>query len=285
MKNLGRSVFVSTLGLLAGFAMLAPPASAAPCGKGAIPGGDLEVVGLTSDDRLICFQQATPTQSDSIGFVTGLSTDTSIVGMDFRPATGDLWALGDAGGLYTLDLRNGNATLRARLGVALTGTAFGVDFNPTVDRLRVVGNDGQNLRVNVDTGAVTVDSSLSVTSPTVASGVVGAAYTNNDTNPNTATTLFVLDSSTDQIFIQAPPNAGSLNPVGKLVGDAAVDAGFDIYSQKKNGPTIGNFGYAVYSRGTARGFYVINLLTGRGWPRGSFRAGDDVVDIAVPLNQ
>ena len=285
MKNLGRSVFVSTLGLLAGLAVLAPPAAAAPCGRGAIPGGDLEVVGLTSDDRLICFQQATPGQSDSIGFVTGLSTDTSIVGMDFRPASGALWALGDAGGLYTLDLRNGNATLRARLGVALTGTAFGVDFNPTVDRLRVVGNDGQNLRVNVDTGAVTVDGSLSVTSPTVASGVIGAAYTNNDTNPNTATTLFVLDSSTDQIFIQAPPNAGSLNPVGKLVGDATVDAGFDIYSQKKNGPTVGNFGYAVYSRGTARGFYQINLLTGRGWPRGSFRATDDVVDIAVPLSQ
>ena len=44
--------------------------------------------------------------------------------------------------------------------IVLTGTAFGVDFNPTVDRLRVVGDDGQNLRINVDNGVATADGSL-----------------------------------------------------------------------------------------------------------------------------
>jgi hypothetical protein len=44
--------------------------------------------------------------------------------------------------------------------VPLDGTFFGVDFNPTVDRLRVISDTGQNLRVNVDTGAEFRDTSL-----------------------------------------------------------------------------------------------------------------------------
>ena len=44
---------------------------------------------------------------------------------------------------------------------ALSGTAFGFDFNPTVDRIRVVSDTGQNLRLNPDTGAVAaVDGAL-----------------------------------------------------------------------------------------------------------------------------
>jgi hypothetical protein len=287
MRYFDRSVSTRSLTLAAALVALASaaPSSAAPCGRGAVPGPGLEVVGLTSDDRLICFHEKAPAQTDSIGFVTGLSTDVRLVGIDFRPATRELWALGNAGGLYVIDLRNAVATLRARSSVALTGTNFGIDFNPTVDRLRVVGDDGQNLRVAVDTGAATVDGALSVTSPTVATGVIAAAYTNNDDNPNTGTTLFVLDATTDQVFIQAPPNNGSLNAVGKLALDAGSASGFDIYSQRKNGPTVGNTGYAVFANGSGRTFYQVNLLTGRGWPRGNFKATDDVVDVAVPFGQ
>jgi hypothetical protein len=287
MTYLGRSVSTPSLALASGLLALAmaAPSNAAPCGRGAVSGPGLEVVGLTSDDRLICFHEKAPTQTDTIGFVTGLSTDVRLVGIDFRPATGELWALGNAGGLYVVDLRNGVASLRSRSTIALTGANFGVDFNPTVDRLRVVGDDGQNLRLAVDTGAATADTSLTVTSPTVATGVVAAAYTNNDDNPNTGTTLFVLDSTTDQVFIQAPPNNGSLNAVGKLALDAGSASGFDIYSQRKNGPTVGNTGYAVFANGSGRTFYQINLLTGRGWPRGNFKATDDVVDVAVPFGQ
>ena len=38
---------------------------------------------------------------------------------------------------------------------------YGTDFNPSVDRLRITGSNGINLRVNVDTGAVTIDTPLS----------------------------------------------------------------------------------------------------------------------------
>ena len=59
--------------------------------------------------------------------------------------------------------------------LVLAGTRFGVDFNPTVDRLRIVSDAGENLRVNPDTGAlVLADGAL-----TAGFSVTAAAYTNN----------------------------------------------------------------------------------------------------------
>ena len=97
---------------------------------------DLDVVGLTADGKLVCFEDDDPRDADRIGTVTGLQVDTKLVGIDYRPATGDLYGLGNAGGVYVVDASNAKASLRSRLNVALEGTQFGVDFNPTVDRLR-----------------------------------------------------------------------------------------------------------------------------------------------------
>ena len=117
-----------------------------------------------------------------------------------------------------------SAKLVSRLNQPLQGTAFGVDFNPTVDRLRIVSDTGQNLRVNVDDGTTNVDGTLNIPGTTPvnpALGVTAVAYTNNDADPNTATTLFDIDTTNDNIVIQAPANAGSLSPTGKLGVDAA----------------------------------------------------------------
>ncbi len=121
----------------------------------------LDVVGLTFDQRLVCFGEQRPQLAREIGFVTGLTTDTRLVGIDFRPATGELYGLGEAGGIYTLDLTNANATLKARLNVALEGTSFDVDFNPVPDRLRTVSDTGQNLRANVADGLTAIDTPVS----------------------------------------------------------------------------------------------------------------------------
>src|SRR5262245_6284176 len=200
----------------------------------------LRAFGLTADQRLIVFSSKRPARAREIGPITNLSGDSRIVGIDFRPATGDLYALGNAGGIYTLDPETAEATFRAQLGTTLQGAAFGVDFNPTVDRLRVVSDSGQNLRVDVTTGATTIDPGLNTGSPPApALGVTGIAYTNNDADPNTATTLFDLDTdgATDALFIQAPPNAGILNATGNLGVDAAGDIGFDVYSRLRAGTT------------------------------------------------
>jgi hypothetical protein len=248
---------------------------------------DLDVVGLTADGKLVCFESDKPRDTDRIGTVSGLQTDTKLVGIDYRPATGDLYGLGDAGGVYIVDPSSAEASLRARLNVALQGTQFGVDFNPTVDRLRIVSDAGQNLRANVVDGTTTVDAPLNYLGPPPVSpalGVTGVAYTNNDADPNTATTLFDIDTSLDQIAVQAPPNAGTLNPTGKLLVDASSPVGFDIYSWlDSTGTTVDNDAFASLTTSSGSAFYSIDALTGRASRVGSFRV--QVLDIAIPLDQ
>ncbi len=248
--------------------------------------GGLEVVGLTAGQRLVCFDEDVPSSARAIGPVTNLSGDSRIVGIDFRPATGELYGLGNAGGIYTISLEDGEATFEAQLGVALDGDHFDVDFNPTVDRLRIISDRGQNLRANVETGATTEDLDLvyPAATPTPGVNVTGAAYTNNDLDSTTMTTLFDIDAMMDQVVIQSPPNNGSLAGTGKLGVDANGDVGFDIYSIVRGGKTNEVRAYAAVSTDRAR-FYRVNLFTGRLSLRGTFRQAEQVTDIAIPLNQ
>jgi hypothetical protein len=265
--------------------------SAAGCGDrsrwstGDWRGDRLRVIGLTADQRLICFEENKPDGAETLGFVSGLVTDTQLVGIDYRPAKSVLYGLGDGGGIYTIDPATAHATFVSRLNVALAGTSFGVDFNPAVDRLRVISDTGQNLRVNVDTGAAIVDASLAYTPGTPATGVTGAAYTNNDTDLNTATTLYDIDSRLDQVALQSPANAGTLSPIGKLTVDTATGLGFDIYSTIRNGTTVDVQGLAALKVGGQAQFYKIALFSGKATFRGAFTAQDQVIGIAIPLNQ
>jgi hypothetical protein len=264
-----------------------PPAGGAgapTCHAGNAAGRPLSVVGLVADGSLVCFQDRQPHRLVAIGKVTGLVQDASLIGIDHRPADDELYGVGNAGGVYTIDPANAKATLVSRLSQPLQGSAFGVDFNPTVDRLRIVSDGGQNLRVNVDDGSTIVDGTLNIPGPTPvnpALGVTAVAYTNNDADPNTATTLFDIDTANDNTVIQAPANAGSLSPTGKLGVDAAGAVGFDIYSELRDGTTRSLTSRA--SIATADGstqLYDVDLLTGRATSLGRFAR--PVVDIAIP---
>ena len=172
-----------------------------------------------------------------------------------------LYAVGDAGGVYTLSSK-AKATKVSQLTVALSGSTFGVDFNPAADRLRVVSDTGQNLRHDVNPGGATIaDGTLTYPPATTpAPGISAAAYTNNDLDADTATTLFDIDTAMDQVAIQAPANAGSLSPTGKLGADAGSDAGFDIGGKD-------NHGWATLSVGGKYRLYAVSLLTGEIRPR------------------
>jgi hypothetical protein len=250
-------------------------------------GRSVAVVGLVADGTLICFQDDRPHREDAIGVVKGLQQDVSLLGIDYRPANNTLYGLGDAGGVYAIDTSSAAATLVSRLDKPLSGTAFGIDFNPTVDRLRVISDTGQNLRVNVDTGMTTVDSALNLPGATPpvnpALGVVAAAYTNNDGDPATATTLFDIDTTNDQVVVQAPPNNGALNPTGKLGLDAASPTGFDIYTSLRAGTAVANRALASIPSTRGTSLYRIDLLTGRADTAGRFDV--TVTDIAIPTDQ
>ncbi|MFF1779867.1 DUF4394 domain-containing protein [Streptomyces virginiae] len=259
-----------------------PPPKTLP----AMDGHDLRAVGLTGDQRLVEFDVDRPGKTFAIGKVSGLSEDTKLVGIDFRVQNEKLYGVGDRGGIYTLSTTNARATKVSQLSVALSGTQFGVDFNPAANRLRIISDTGQNLRHNIDdpTAPTAVDGTLTnpTTPPSTALGVTGAAYTNNDLDAATATSLFDLDTTADRISLQSPANAGTLAPTGNLGVNAGPDAGFDIYYDAKAGT---NKGFAAINTGRGYGLYAIDILTGKATGQGMFPARQQVTDIALPLNQ
>ncbi|UUU34031.1 DUF4394 domain-containing protein [Streptomyces sp. CA-210063] len=259
-------------------------------GGAQVPSG-LKAIGLTADQRLVVFRVDKPGAAVPLGKVGGLKGDTKLVGIDYRVQNNKLYGVGDQGGIYTIREVGAKATKVSQLTVALQGKAYGVDFNPAANRLRVISDTGQNLRHNLDdpqgapaAGTTAVDGTLTnppvppATAGTTAQGVTGAAYTNNDLDTTTATTLFDLDTAQDQISVQSPANAGNLAPTGKLGVDAPLNSGFDIYSSTRSGV---NAGYAV----TGKRVFSVNLLTGKASPTGSFGKGRQVVDLAIPLRQ
>ncbi len=234
-----------------------PPPAPAPAPVPAPAPGN--AFALTASNRLISFNRDTPGAIATNVQITGLMAGESVLGIDFRPADRMLYALGSGGRVYTIHTTSGAATLNSTLAAdptdatspftALAGADFGVDFNPVPDRMRVVSNTGQNLRINVDTGATTTDGSIN--GGAAGTAVSGAAYTNAFAGAGT-TTLFDIDSGTDTLFTQNPPNDGTLASPVSLGVDASNVNGFDIDGQN-------NGAFAALTVGGATGLYRINL--------------------------
>ena len=114
------------------------------------------VVALTSANALLVFDSKTPGTATAPVPVTGLAQGETLHGITFRPRNNQLIGLGSSSRLYTINPATGAATAigPGPFTPALAGTVFGFDFNPTVDRIRVVSDTGQNLRMHPDTGAV-----------------------------------------------------------------------------------------------------------------------------------
>ncbi|RYF19723.1 MAG: DUF4394 domain-containing protein [Flavobacteriales bacterium] len=185
--------------------------------------------------------------------IAGLQTGETVLGMDMRPVNGQIYALGSTSRLYAVNASSGVFTQVGTLPFAtlLAGTSFGFDFNPTVDRIRIVSNAGQNLRVDPSNGTITVDSPLNPGTPAVSA----AAYTNNF-SPTTTTKLFVIDHNTDKLYSQ-DANAGTLTEVGNLNINVEASNGFDIISTP-----AGDTGYAILTVNGANKLYQINLTSG-----------------------
>ena len=206
---------------------------------------------VTSANQLVRFNTASPGTVTTVGTITGLQGGESVLGIDFRPATGDLYALGSTSRIYVINRSTAAATSVALLSTPLTGSAFGFDFNPTVDRIRIVSNTGQNLRINPTNGVAIVDGAISG----AATGVDAAGYTNSF-NGATTTTLYDISATTDTLYIQNPPNNGTLVAVGAGLGVNATDInGFDILSTD-------NTAYAALTVAAVTGLYNVNLTTG-----------------------
>ena len=225
------------------------------------------LAGSASGGRLVLFSSDDP-EDVAVIHITGLQPNEEILGMDVRPATGELYALGGSSRLYTIDLagRTAHPVGTNSFTPALNGVRFGFDFNPTVDRIRIVSDTGQNLRAHPVTGViVAVDGGLAYGTNDAGFGIapmaVGAAYNNNDNDPTTGTMLFNLDAGRDVLVLQNPPNAGALSTVGSLGVDVSDIAGFDVAASDGTAyASLINRGRP--GRGNRAGLYVIDLETG-----------------------
>nr|MBA2544404.1 DUF4394 domain-containing protein [Deltaproteobacteria bacterium] len=229
---------------------------------------------IKDDDRLGVALVLTPTEILSVGSpdfgitssaatLTGVPSGVDLVAMDVRPADGSVWALGSNGTLFTIDPASGAVTLKATLAAdaadgtspftALAGTEFGIDFNPVVDRLRIVSDTGQNLRVNPDTGATFTDTALSG----AVTGLRANAYSNSFATA-CRTTLFGLDLANDRLVLQDPPNAGTTTSVGALGVDVTEIRGFDTQADATGATSA----FILATVGGVVGVYDVDLATG-----------------------
>jgi len=246
-----------------------------------------DVFALTASNKLVSFNRDAPGTVRTNMAITGLQSGENLLGIDFRPADGQLYALGSSGRIYTLNTSTGAATMKSMLAAdatdtsapytALAGTDYGVDFNPQADRLRVVSNTGLNLRINVDTGATTTDGVINGGAANAA--VTAAAYTNSFAG-TASTALYVLDTANDTLYLQNPPNNGTLSQPLALGVDAGAVNGMDIDARS-------NTGYAVLTVGGARNLYSINLAatSSPATSLGALGIGEDIRGIALRTPQ
>ena len=244
---------------------------------------------LTASNKLVSFSTLAPATITKTLTVTGLQSGETLQGIDFRPRTAQLIAVGSTSRIYTINLTTGAAT---QIGSAvftptLSGAKFGVDFNPVPDRIRVVSDADQNLRLNPDTGGVAGTDTTLVYATGDANAaanpnVVGVGYTNNISGATT-TTLYGIDSNLDILVRQgsaggAPtsPNTGQLFTIGALGVNTTDQVGFDV----------ADFNDAAFASLTTSGatqsqLYSINLTTGAATVIGMIGAGEIIRDLAI----
>ncbi|MEQ1860881.1 MAG: DUF4394 domain-containing protein [Chthoniobacteraceae bacterium] len=251
-----------------------------------------DIFAVDGANQLVRFNSAIPGLILASQAITGLvGASEQIVAIDFRPATNQLFGLGitdpagpanSEGRIYILDPSSGTAT---QVGSApfssqlADGARYGFNFNPVVDRIRVVNDADQNLRVNPNTGAqvdgdgnagngIQQDSALVFANGDQNFGanpaVVGVGYDRTGIVFGTPlTSLFGIDFASGALVQQgdadgtpSSPNAGQLNTVGPLgVILSIADGGFDIAANS-------DAAFATLTVGGVTGLYRITLDTG-----------------------
>lgn len=225
---------------LAAFAALTAPAQAA------------RLYAVDETNNLITFNSNAPGTTLSSVAIQGLS-GSSLLGIDYRVADYKIYGHTDDNRIVTINPTTGVATYFAN--VAVTGSNFAFDFNPTNANLRVVANNDTNYVYNFGTGMLVPGANVAY-GPGAMMGVnpdiTAGAYTFNDRNPATGTTLFVIDSRNDVLATQNAAT-GVLTLVGALGVDVGARTSFDIVTSGG-----GNQGFVQ----NADSFFSVNFATG-----------------------
>lgn len=232
-----------------------------------------DMYATTDTGALLRFDSRFPQVITDRAQVTGLGAGASLVGIDFRPSTGQLVGLGSDGVVYVVNPDSGVAQAVGRpVSPGLSGSAFGVEVNPVLDELRVTSTSGLNARLSLLTGAHAPGSPATPLNPG-APHVVASGYTNStfSTTRPTSTTLVAIDSASDQVLVQNPADAGTLSD-GKSLGiDIGDNTGLDVVFV----PNLGDVAYMVATPAGSTGanLYRVSLITGKAFRFGPVGTG------------
>jgi predicted component of type VI protein secretion system len=241
-------------------------------------GPKIEFFALVNTNTLAKYDASKPERPLASVALSGMQSAETMLAIDFRPATGQLYGIGSSSRIYVINPETGvaRAIADAPFTPALAGTVAAFDFNPTVDRIRLISSGGQNLRLNPETGAVVfIDGTLNI-GGTVNGNVSGAAYTENKAGATT-TVLFDIDVANDILYKQDPPNAGGLVAVGNLGVDLSGTGEMDIDASS-------NTALAVYNKSNKPSVFTIDLNTGAAVNVGELGEASSVRGIAIPSN-
>lgn len=253
---------------------------------------------VTHSHRLVSFNAGRPELFLSDRSLAGLAHGEQVLGIDYRVARGELYALTSAGRVGRIEVASGQFMALGEGRLPLEGERFGFDFNPSADRIRIVSDARQNLRVHPDTGAqvdfnaeqpgMQPDGTLTYADGDVQYGnkpeIAAAGYTYNK-NDEKLTTNFAIDIARGSLVRQGSiegekpvvsPNSGKLYTVGRLGVADIADAHFDIAD-------LDNTALAVFSTAAdpAPRLHVIDLTTGRATPVGKVGKGEPLRGIAI----
>jgi hypothetical protein len=246
-----------------------------------------ETLWAATPSRLVSFDSATPGVLITDLPLSGLpSINHSVIGMDFRPSNGQLYALvrsgfpGDLEQLYTLDPATGAATLVGSLGINIVPSNIGMSFDPVADQIRITAYDGGpgQLRVDPNTGAsLGPDTPMAYAAGDVNTGFAinmhGLGYSTPVLGATTAYGLVRGNTAANNFLIRigdiggVPNGAGSgqVHTIGSIGVTSASTWNFDI------SPTSG-VAYAVDAGGTTNTLYSVDLITGAATSLGAIAA-------------
>lgn len=240
------------------------------------------VYGVTDTQTLVSFNSGNPMNILSGVALSGLQQNEIVRGIDFRPATGELFALGSMNNLYTVNISTGAATVvgAGNFSPGLNGSSFGFDFNPVIDRIRIVSDANQNMVGNPTTGTTTTTGVIPVfyaagdANEGVDPNIVGSAYTNSFMGALT-TQLYSIDTGLDVLVTQAN-SAGTLVTVGSLGTDLGDTLSFDI-----SGVTGVGYLSVMDAANSISTFWTIDLSSGSVSMIGEIGGGAVVTAISV----
>jgi len=258
------------------------------------------IFAVTQTNILIRFNAGRPGQIDSSQSISGLAAGEKVLGMDFRPANGRLYAAGSSGRLYILNTGTGAATAvgTGSFAALVRSEALGFDFNPVSDRIHITDSTGSNFRLHPETGdlidgnsmlsGVQPDAGLGYSGEDANSGrverIIGVAYTRGHGARDT--TSFAIDSAqamlvtlgrpegTTPAKTPSAPYEGRLFSVGRLEIPSGEHVGFDIHPVRRSA-------YASFKESETSALYRINLETGEARRIGLIGTGTPVPGIAI----